>query len=182
MTNETYLEGCRRELGRLRRLAERALAQVSDEAFFASTGPESNSAAVIVKHVSGNMLSRWQGFLSSDGEAGRDRDAEFVITGADTREALERQWNQGWDTLFDVLGSLGESDLDRVVLVRREPHSVLQAIQRQLVHYACHVGQIVYVARLTAGENWQCLSIPKGQSAAVNERPGNYLGAGGPAR
>ena len=175
MTNESFLEGVLRELRRQRALADRALAQTSDEGFFWCPGPGSNSAAILVKHLAGNMIYRWTDFLSSDGEPGRDRDVEFVLTPEDTRGDLEKRWNEGWETLLGTIGSLGEADLGRQVRIRREPHTVLQAIQRQLVHYACHVGQLIYVCRLSVGQEWTTLSIPKGQSAAFNARGGTYL-------
>jgi len=179
MTNESFLESCRRELGRLRRLADGALAQMSDDVFFRIPAPGSNSAAIIVKHLAGNMRSRWSDVFNSDGEAaGRDRDQEFKIAGEDTREALGQAWREGWEALFRALGSLDDADLGRVVHIRREPHTVRQAIQRQLVHHAYHVGQIVFVARLSTGDAWQTLSIPWGQSAAANARPGRYLSGG----
>lgn len=175
MTIESFLEGARRELHRLRRLGDSALAQISDMDFFEAPCPEANSAAVIVKHLSGNMHSRWGGFLTSDGEVRRDRDAEFMTTAADTRAQLERQWREGWDLLFDVLDSIEEADLDRIVRIRNEPHTVRQAILRQLVHYAQHVGQIIYVCKLKAGEHWKTLSIPRGGSADFAQRGGTYL-------
>ena len=175
MTNESLLQTTEREMLRLRRLADRALAQVPDAAFFACPDPEVNSAAVLVKHLSANMTTRWGGFLTSDGEAGRDRDVEFLITEDDTRASLQQKWREGWDVLLGALGSLAESDLDRVVRIRDEPHTVLQAIQRQLVHCAYHVGQLVYACKSGVGADWQSLSIPRGQSASFNDRGGAYL-------
>jgi hypothetical protein len=124
MTNESFLEGVERELRRLRRLGDCALEQVTDEGFFWLPAREVNSAAVLVKHLSGNMIYRWRDFPNSDGEPGRDRDVEFQITSDDTRAALERDWNRGWETLLDAVKSLAGSDLSRVVRIRREPHTV----------------------------------------------------------
>ncbi len=175
MTNESFIEGVGRELTRLRGLADRALSQVTDDGFFWAPHPEANSPAILVKHLSGNMMNRWSDFLTSDGEGARDRDVEFVITCDDTRVYLDRRWNEAWNTTLRVIGSVDESDLGRVVQIRREPHTVLQAIQRQLVHYAGHVGQLVYVCRLSAGGDWTTLSIPRGKSSEFNARGGTYL-------
>lgn len=179
MATESFLDGCVRELTRLRRLGEAAMAQMSDDAFFRPPEPPSNSAALLVKHLAGNMYARWNRFLvgpADDSEGRRDRDLEFELDEeADTREALHARWDLGWRTLLSAIESLDEEDFARVVLIRDESHTVLQAIQRQLVHCAYHVGQIVFVARLAAGASWHSLSIPKGQSRAFRAKGGNYL-------
>lgn len=175
MTNEPFLDGCIREFRRLRRLGERATEQMSDSDYFRSPGPGSNCAAHVVKHLSGNMSARWRCFPESDGEEERDRDAEFITAEDDTRDRLETNWQESWETLFSALESIGEDDLGRPVVIRQESHTLLQAIQRQLVHCAYHVGQMVFVARLTAGGAWQPLSIPRGESRIFNDRPGRYL-------
>jgi hypothetical protein len=144
---------------------EQALNQVSDQDFFRILGPESNSIAIIVKHIAGNMRSRWRDFLVSDGEKpDRFRDTEFEIESDDSREALMIRWENGWKMLFDAIESLGSDDLKKTITIRGEPHTVIEAINRQLCHYAYHAGQIAYLARHYAGDKWETLSIPKGKS------------------
>lgn len=176
MTDETYIQLVVRELRRDKGLADRAMVQVDDAAFFATLADDENSIAVIVKHVAGNMRSRWRDFLTSDGEKpDRHRDSEFFLTPEDTRESLLRRWEEGWQLVFDAIDPLGPEDLARTVTIRGEPFTVLQAINRQLTHYSYHVGQIVFLARHYAGGEWKSLSIPRGQSAAFNVKPGKYL-------
>ncbi len=166
---ELYLQEVRREYRSLKRLAEKSLAQVSDSDFFAALDPGSNSAAVIVKHLAGNLRSRWTDFLTSDGEkADRRRDSEFEIGPDDTRASLTRKWEEGWRTLFAALEALGPEDLSRETLIRGERISVVRAINRQLTHYADHIGQIVLLSKHWAGERWQTLSIPRGKSEEFN--------------
>lgn len=151
-------------------LAERAVAQVSDEQLFTALDAESNSIAIILKHMAGNMRSRWTDFLTSDGEKpDRDRDSEFVAPPA-TREALMRVWEDGWSRLFAALEPLSDADLSRAVTIRGEPHSVMQAVNRQVAHYALHVGQVVFLAKHLAGERWESLSVPRNRSAEFNRR------------
>ena len=146
-------------------MAEAALAQVDGADWTRAPDGESNSIAVVMKHLSGNMRSRWTRFLDTDGEKpDRDRDSEFALGPADTPEALRKRWDDGWALLFAALEPLKPEDLGRTVTVRREPHTVLQAIHRQMTHYAYHVGQIVWLARHFAGPRWKSLSIPKGRS------------------
>ena len=165
-----------REFRRLKALADGALAQVSTEQFFAVPAAGDNSIAVIVKHVGGNLVSRWTDFLTTDGEKpNRNRDAEFEIGPDDTREAVVQLWEKGWSTLFGSIEPLREADLARTVTVRGESLWVLQAINRQLTHYAYHVGQIVYVAKHYGGPAWRTLSIPRGQSAQFNRAPAPYV-------
>jgi hypothetical protein len=151
-----------------KRLAERAMEQCSDEHLFVALDCESNSIAVIVKHMVGNMRSRWRNFLTTDGEKpDRNRDTEFEDA-PKSREELMAMWGAGWKYVFDALESLSESDIGREVLIRTEPHSVMQAINRQVAHYSMHIGQIVFAAKhMTAAKTgkWQSLSIPRGQSA-----------------
>lgn len=164
-----YLEDARREFRSIKRLAEKALAQVSDEDFFAVLDPASNSIAAIVKHIAGNLISRWTDFLASDGEKpGRRRDAEFEIEAADTRSSLLARWEEGWRRLFSALEPLASEDLAREVLIRGERLPVMKAIHRQLTHYAGHVGQIVLLSKHWAGQGWQTLSIPRGKSEEFN--------------
>jgi len=151
-------------------LGERAMQQVSDEQLFNSLDDGSNSIAIIVKHITGNMRSRWTDFLTTDGEKpSRNRDGEFVDPPA-TREALMRQWDDGWACVFGAIEPLTDADLSRVVTIRGEAHSVMQAINRQLAHYPQHVGQIVLLAKHFAGERWQSLSVPRNQSAEFNRK------------
>jgi hypothetical protein len=148
-----------------RKLAEGALAQVGEVDFFRAIDAESNSIALVVKHLAGNMRSRWTNFPTTDGEKpDRNRDAEFELLRADSREAILAQWEDGWKRLFAALAPLTAEDLLRVVRIRGEAHTVLQAVHRQLTHYAYHVGQIVFLARHFAGSAWKSLSIPKGKS------------------
>jgi len=151
-------------------LGERAMQQVSDQQLFASLDDESNSIAIIVKHLTGNMRSRWTDFLTSDGEkATRNRDGEFVDPPA-TREALMREWEDGWASVFGAIEPLTDADMGRVVTIRGEAHSVMQAINRQLSHYPMHVGQIVLLAKHFAGEGWQTLSVARNKSAEFNRK------------
>jgi hypothetical protein len=161
--------GAIREFEKLKKLADGALAQMDERAFFDSPGPETNCAALIVKHMAGNMRSRWTDFLTSDGEKpDRDRDTEFERFEGDTRAGLMRRWEEGWECLLSALRGLSDADLDRTVPIRGEPHTVLQAILRQLTHYPYHVGQIVLLARHYRGEAWKTLSVPRGKSREFN--------------
>jgi hypothetical protein len=151
-------------------LTERAMAQVRDEQLPTVLDPEMNSIALLVKHMAGNMRSRWTDFLTSDGEKpDRDRDSEFLDP-PQTREALMKMWEQGWDCLFAALGPLSDEDLTRTVMIRGEAHSVMQAINRQLAHYVYHCGQIVMLAKHFQSEKWQSLSVPRGKSQSFNQR------------
>jgi hypothetical protein len=156
-----------------KKLGERAMAQCSDEALFITLDAESNSIAIIVKHLSGNMRSRWLNFLTTDGEKpDRNRDTEFE-TPASTRAELIEQWERGWKYVFDALEPLTEADLGRTVTIRTEPHSVMQAINRQVAHYAHHVGQILFLAKhltFTKTGKWESLSVPRGKSAEMNAK------------
>jgi len=156
--DESYVQLVLREFRRLKSLGDGAISQVSDEQFFACPAAGDNSIAIIVKHVGGNLVSRWTDFLTSDGEKpGRNRDAEFQITTEDSREELLAVWERGWVTLFRALELLGDSDMTSVITIRQEPLTVLQAVNRQLTHYAYHVGQIVYVAKHYCGPAWRTL-------------------------
>ena len=166
----SYLEDSVELFRHYKRLADRAMAQVADEHLFAALGEESNSIAIVVKHLAGNMRSRWTDFLTSDGEKPtRDRDSEFEYP-AETREALLRDWESGWACVFGALEPLTDDDLERTVMIRGEAHSVMQAINRQVAHYAHHIGQIVLLAKHFAGPEWQSLSIPRRQSDEFNRR------------
>ena len=158
-------------------MGERAMAQVTDDQLQIALDPESNSIAVIMKHLAGNMRSRWTDFLSSDGEKpDRKRDGEFEAPPA-TRAGLMDLWESGWQCVFAALEPLTEADLGRTVYIRNEPHSVMQAINRQVAHYACHVGQIVFLAKHLASSSWKSLSIPRGKSAEVNARMASGQGS-----
>lgn len=151
-------------------LSERAMAQVSDEDLFTTLDGESNSITIVVKHMAGNMVSRWTDFLTSDGEKPtRNRDSEFVDPPA-TRESLLQLWNESWDVLFRALEPLTDPDLNRTVKIRGEAHSVMQAINRQLAHYAYHSGQIVLLAKHFSHNRWQSLTIPRNRSTEFNTR------------
>lgn len=165
MAGADYLKTTIAEFRKYRRLAEAALRQVPEDQLFATIGPESNSIAVVMKHVAGNMRSRWTNFLGSDGEKpSRERDSEFEIGPGDDAASLRRMWDEGWQLLFAAIEPLTEADLSRTITIRGEPHTVMEAMQRQLTHYAYHIGQIVFLARHAAGAKWHSLSIPKGQS------------------
>ena len=153
-----------------KKMAERAMEQVTDEQLFATLDEEMNSIAIIVKHMTGNMRSRWTDFLTSDGEKpDRNRDTEFVDPAA-TREELLKSWNEGWDRLFQALDPIIDSDLRRKVEIRGEPHSVMQAINRQVAHYAYHCGQIVFLAKHFKASEWKSLSVPRNKSGEFNRR------------
>ena len=162
MIDQHYLDESLAQLRKLKAQAERAVEQIDDRAFFALLDPGANSIALIMKHVAGNMQSRWTGFLTTDGEKpNRNRDSEFEQEPADTRAAIMERWQLGWSVLFDAITSLTPADLSRTVTIRNEPHTVVQAVNRQLSHYSAHVGQIVLLAKHFAGAHWQTLSIPK---------------------
>ena len=163
----------RQRFANLRQTAEGALAQVSDDEFFALPEPsgETNSIALIVKHIAGNARSRWTDFLTSDGEKpDRDRDTEFEQFERDTRESLMAAWAHGWELVDQAIAPLNDEDLERTITIRGEPHTVSQAIIRQLAHYGYHVGQIVLLARIARGAAWSTLSVPRGHSAAFNAK------------
>ena len=166
----SYLKDSADVLRYYKRLGERAMEQAPDAGLFATLDAESNSIATIVKHMHGNMRSRWTGFLSSDGEKpDRKRDTEFEAP-PKTRAELMVLWEAGWKFIFDALAPLTEGDLNRTVHIRAEAHSVTQAINRQLAHYAYHTGQIVYLAKHFAGSNWKALTVPRGKSAEFNAK------------
>ena len=153
-----------------KKLGEGAMAQVSDEQLFVALDPEMNSIALIVKHMAGNLRSRWTDFLTTDGEKpDRNRDSEFEDPPT-TRAALMEMWESGWACLFKALEPLSESDAGRTVTIRGEAHSVVQAINRQLAHYPYHIGQIVFLAKHLQSAQWKSLSVPRGQSRQFNQR------------
>ena len=165
----TYHVDSLRSFRNYKKLAERAIGQVSDVEFFASIDQEANSIGVVVKHIAGNLHSRWRDFLTSDGEKpDRDRDREFVTEG-DTRESLMQFWETGWQVLFDNLEPLKEEDFSKTITIRGEPHFVVEAINRQLTHYSYHIGQIVFLAKHFRSAEWKSLSVPRNQSAEFNK-------------
>ena len=160
-----WLTDARREFEKYQRMAERAIAQVPESRWFERLDPEANSVALVMKHVAGNLRSRWTDFLTTDGEKpDRHRDTEFEATPGEDAASMRARWDAGWATLFATLDSLTPADLARTVKIRGEPHTVAQAIQRQLTHYAYHVGQIVLLAKHEAGPAWKTLSIARGKS------------------
>lgn len=163
-----FLTNSIRQFEYYKQLGDKSFAQLTEEQLFYTADSNSNSIAVIVTHLWGNMLSRWTDFLTSDGEKEwRDRDAEFDLS-VSSREELMRRWESGWDCLFRALRSLKEEDLSRTVYIRNQGHSVEDAIVRQLAHYPYHIGQIVYIAKMQASNDWKSLSIPKNQSKQFN--------------
>jgi hypothetical protein len=172
MNGARYIEDVTARFREARTQCDRALAQVPFTAWGQRLDPESNSLTTLVLHLSGNMISRWTDFLTADGEKpDRNRDAEFEDPEGLTQEALLERWSRGWECLFAALSALTESDLERRVTIRSQPHSVVEAINRQLAHYALHTGQIIFLAKHLAGGQWRTLSIPRGGSAAWNAAP-----------
>lgn len=168
MNEHTFLESAIRMFKYYRGLAESAINQTDTAHLFRAPAVESNSIAIICKHLAGNMLSRWTDFLESDGEKPwRNRDQEFE-NNFNSREELYNYWNKGWDCLFKALENLRPSDLQRIVYIRNEGHSVMDAITRQLCHYSYHCGQIVFLSKFYVDANWNSLSIPRNKSAEYN--------------
>lgn len=164
-----YLKSANRQFLYYKTLADKAMAQVSDEQLFWMPNADSNSIAIIVKHIWGNMLSRWTNFLTEDGEKDwRERDAEFD-NNLKGREELLQKWEEGWKCLFDALSGITDEDLDRTIYIRNEGHSVMEAVNRQIAHYSYHVGQIVYIAKICKSDAWQSLSIPRNKSKEYNQ-------------
>ncbi len=165
---ENYLESVKKQFAYYKQLGDRTFSQVSDEQLFWQYNEESNSIAVIVKHMWGNMLSRWTDIFTTDGEKEwRNRDGEFESDKI-SREELLKKWEEGWKQLFNTLHTLSVSDLERIIYIRNEGHTVMEAINRQLAHYPYHVGQIVFLGKMLAGNNWKSLSIPKNASETYN--------------
>jgi uncharacterized damage-inducible protein DinB len=166
-----YIDEAHRSLRGHKRLAEGAMAQLSDEEFFRVIGDEDNSVAIIAKHIAGNIRSRFTDFFTSDGEKpDRHRDEEFEVGGGDDRATLMRRWEENWQVVLNLLQSLKPEDLLRTVTIRGEPHTVLMAVHRQVAHYAYHVGQIVFLAKHLRGKEWKTLSVPRGKSEEFNRK------------
>lgn len=160
-----YLDEARRQMRGHKRMGEGAMAQLRDEDFFVTLDSESNSVAILVKHLAGNMRSRFTDFLTTDGEKpDRFRDREFEIRPATTRAEVMNWWEAGWACVFAAIDALKPEDVMRTVTIRGEPHTVLQAINRQVAHYAAHVGQIVFLAKHLRSSDWKTLTIPRGKS------------------
>jgi uncharacterized protein DUF1572 len=180
-TNESfakhYLDDSIGSFRGYKKMADKALAQLKDEEYFTTLDEEANSIAVIMKHMAGNMFSRWTDFLTTDGEKpDRNRDMEFVIEPKSGKEDVVAYWERGWQRVFNALEPLGAEDLEKKVLIRGEEHTVVQAINRQLTHYAYHIGQIVFLAKHFRSTEWNSLSIPRNRStefnASLQSRPG----------
>lgn len=166
----SYLKDSIEVFGYYKKLAERAMAQIADEQLFVALDEESNSIAIVIKHMAGNMHSRWTDFLTTDGEKpNRNRDSEFEEPPA-TREAVMAMWEQGWACMFAALKPLTDAELAHTVTIRGEAHSVMQAINRQLAHYPYHCGQIVFLAKHLGHAGWKSLSVPRGRSEEFNKR------------
>jgi hypothetical protein len=164
-TSKHYIDEVRRQFRGYKRMGEGAMAQLRDEDFFVTLDPEANSVAILVKHLAGNMRSRFTDFLTSDGEKpNRFRDQEFELTPETTRADVMKWWEEGWARVFAAIDALKPEDVMRTVTVRAEPHTVLQAINRQIAHYALHIGQIVFLAKHLRSKDWKTLSIPRGKS------------------
>jgi hypothetical protein len=178
MVGEAYLSTVIREFRKMKKLGDQALGRLSIDELNRSPAKESNSIAIIVKHLYGNMKSRWTDFLASDGEKpDRNRDSEFE-GGYGSKEALLADWEAGWNCVFQAVGSLSSDDLLKTVTIRGEKHTVIQAIERQVSHYAYHVGQIVYLAKWMKDAEWESLSIPRGKSEEYNRRKKEEAGKG----
>jgi len=167
-----YINSVKNQFKQYKVLAEKAIDQVQDEKIDWQYNPETNSIAIIVKHLAGNMVSRFTDFYNSDGEKKwRDRDAEFENEKL-SRERLKALWDEGWDCLFHVLNGLSAADLSKVVIIRNEEHTVVEAINRQLTHYAYHIGQIIFIAKMALDNQWKTLTIPKKASREFNAKKG----------
>lgn len=165
MPGNAFIDDALLQFRKYKKMGEEAMAQISEKDFFRLLDKDTNNIALIVKHMAGNMRSRWTDFLTTDGEKpNRHRDTEFEIYDDDSKKSLMRQWEEGWQLVFDAIEPLNGDDLMKTIYIRSEPHSVMQAINRQLTHYAYHVGQIVFLAKHFAGPKWKSLSIPKGKS------------------
>ena len=168
---QNYLEDAIASLKLGKSLAEKAIAQLKDEEFFVSLDEEANSVAVIMKHMAGNMFSRWTNFLTSDGEKpNRNRDMEFVIEANTTKDDVLDYWERGWACVFAAIEPLTLEDFEKTVMIRGEKHTIVQAINRQLTHYSYHIGQIVFLAKHFRSSEWSSLSIPRNKSAEFNAK------------
>lgn len=168
MPSANYLESVRKQFAYYQMLGDKTFEQLNEEQLFWRYNADSNSIAIIVNHLWGNMLSRWTNFLEADGEkAWRNRETEFAQTIQNRAELLQK-WEEGWQCLFQALDQVTNDNLEQLIYIRNQGHTVMEAINRQLAHYAYHVGQIVFIGKMLKGQEWQSLSIPKGQSDQVN--------------
>jgi len=168
MATIQYLKSANRQFKMYKMLADKAIERVDDKGMSWQPDAESNSIHTIMKHMWGNMLSRWTDFLTTDGEKPwRARDAEFEAD-AYTREEILQKWEEGWTCLFSALDSITDDDLEKIIYIRNEGHTILEAINRQIAHYSYHVGQIVYIAKMQKGAEWESLSIPRNRSVSYN--------------
>ena len=156
-----YLSTCIKQFRQYKSLAEKAIEQIDDSKLFIQFNDETNSISIIIKHLSGNMISRWTNFLTEDGEkVWRNRDEEFINNISNKIELMET-WDNGWNCLFETIEKLTAEDLEKIIFIRNEPQTVLEAINRQIAHYAYHVGQIVFLSKAFINEDWKTLSIPR---------------------
>lgn len=168
---ENYLRNCLKEFKGLKDLGEKTFSQLKDEDFFWSSDEESNSIAIIVRHLSGNMISRWTDFLTTDGEKqNRNRDEEFDRLFYTDKDDVISRWEKGWQRVFETIESLHAEDLLKSIYIRKQKHTVIEAINRQLTHYGYHIGQIVYIGKHMESANWKSLSIPRGKSKEFNDK------------
>lgn len=168
MKNNIYLESVKKQMLYYKTIAEKAIEQLEDNQLFYSANEDTNSISTIINHMSGNMISRWTDFLTMDGEKEwRNRDAEFVES-TTTREALLQTWNAGWNCFFNAINDLKQEDLEKIIYIRNEGQTALDAINRQLAHYPYHIGQIVFYAKMLKNDEWTSLSIPKNKSISYN--------------
>ena len=166
---ENYHQDAVAAMREAKKLAEKAIAQLKDEEFSVTLDEEANSVAVVMKHIAGNAISRWTNFLTSDGEKpDRNRDMEFVIDAKTTKDDVLAYWERGWKCVLDAIEPLTPEDFEKTVLIRGEKHTIVQAINRQLMHYAYHIGQIVFLAKHFRSAEWKSLSIPRNRSADFN--------------
>lgn len=164
-----YLESVKKQFEYYKMLGDKTIAQLPEPTLFWQYNEESNSIAIIVNHLSGNMLSRWTDFMTSDGEkVWRDRDTEFE-NDIKSKEELLTKWTEGWECLFKALNDIKEDDLSKIIYIRNMGHTVTEAINRQLAHYSYHIGQLVFIGKMVCNENWRSLSIPRGNSTTYNE-------------
>jgi len=167
--NNSYLNSIIKQFEYYKMLGDKSIEQLNDANINWQFNAQSNSVSIIVKHIVGNMLSRWTNFLTEDGEKEwRHRDAEFEDSYT-TKDEMILAWEKGWQCLFDAITPLTETDLEHIIYIRNQGHTVTEAINRQLAHYSYHVGQLVFVARMIVGNNWQSLSVPKGESSSYNK-------------
>ncbi len=166
---QNYLQSVNKQFEYYKLLGEKTFDQLSEKELFWQINPDSNSVAIIVNHLSGNMKSRWTDFLTSDGEKEwRNRDSEFEDI-INSKEKLIEKWDEGWDCLFQALDTINENNFNTIVYIRNQGHTIVEAINRQIAHYAYHIGQIVFAGKMIKGKNWKTLSIPKGKSTDFNK-------------